>query len=71
MGARQTACEMIGRKKERKGEIMKITELAPEHIARFDEWAEKWVQIGLSTEPADFDRAIEAALTYSSAIPFC
>ena len=41
---------------------MKITELATEHIARFDEWAEKWVQVGLSTEPADFDRAIEAAL---------
>ena len=45
-----------------KEEVMKITELAPEHIARFDEWAKKWTQIGLSTEPADFDRAIEAAL---------
>ena len=41
---------------------MKITELAPEHIARLDEWAEKWIQIALSTEPADFDLAVEAAL---------
>ena len=43
-------------------ETIKITELAPEHIARFGEWTKKWVQIGLSTEPADFDLAIETVL---------
>ena len=41
---------------------MKITGLAPEHIARFEEWAQKWTEIGLSAEPADFDLATETAL---------
>jgi hypothetical protein len=40
----------------------KITELTPEQTARFDEWIKKWVDIGLSTEPADFDAATKAAL---------
>ena len=40
----------------------KIIKFTPAQIARFDEWAEKWVAIGLSTEPADFDKATEAAL---------
>ena len=40
----------------------KITKLTPEQIARFSEWTEQWVKIGLSTEPADFDKATEAAL---------
>lgn len=39
-----------------------ITELTPEQTARFPEWVEKWVAIGLSTEPADFDKAHAAAL---------
>ena len=40
----------------------KITKLTDEHAARFGEWSQKWTDIGLSTEPADFDRATEAAL---------
>ena len=39
----------------------KITELTPEQESRIPEWIEKWVKIGLSTEPADFDKAIAAA----------
>ena len=42
--------------------MKKITELAAEQIAQFGPWVKKWVDIGLSTEPADFDRATEAAL---------
>ena len=41
---------------------MRIDSISPEQAARFGEWAEKWVAIGLSTEPADFDAATEAAL---------
>ena len=41
---------------------MKITKITPEQTARFGEWARKWIEIGLSTEPADFDKATEAAL---------
>lgn len=40
----------------------KITEITPEQTARFDEWAKKWIAIGLSTEPAEFERAGKAAL---------
>lgn len=40
----------------------KITKLTPEQIGRFGEWSEKWIEIGLSTEPADFDKATAAAL---------
>jgi len=40
----------------------KITKLTPKQIARFGEWTRDWVNIGLSTEPADFDRATAAAL---------
>ncbi len=40
----------------------RITTLTPEQTARIPEWVEKWVAIGLSTEPADFDRATAAAL---------
>ena len=41
---------------------MKITKLTEEQEARFPEFVEKWVKIGLSTEPADFEKATEAAL---------
>ena len=41
---------------------MKITKITPAQAARFGEWSKKWIEIGLSTEPADFDRATEAAL---------
>jgi hypothetical protein len=40
----------------------KITKITPEQTARFGDWAKQWIKIGLSTEPADFDRATEAAL---------
>ena len=41
---------------------MKITSITPEQAARFGEWSERWIEIGLSTEPADFDAATDAAL---------
>jgi hypothetical protein len=40
----------------------KITELTPEQKERIPEWTEKWIKIGLSCEPADFDRAEAAVL---------
>ena len=39
----------------------KIKRITKVQAARFGEWAEKWIAIGLSTEPADFDRATAAA----------
>lgn len=36
---------------------MRKYKLTPEHEARFPEWRDRWVKIGLSTERADFDRA--------------
>ena len=41
---------------------VRIDKLTPKQIARFEEWSRQWIDIGLSTEPADFDKAIEAAL---------
>lgn len=41
---------------------MKITKLTPEQAAQIPGWVKKWVDIGLSTEPADFEAATEAAL---------
>ena len=40
----------------------KITKLTAEQIARMPEWVDRWVKIGLSTDPADFDAAEAAAL---------
>lgn len=42
--------------------MKKITKLTPAQIARFNEWTQKWIEIGLSTEPADFEKATNAAL---------
>ena len=42
--------------------MARIDKLTKEQTARFGEWSEKWIKIGLSTEPADFDRATAAAL---------
>ena len=42
--------------------VMRIDTLTPEQAARFGEWSKKWIEIGLSTTPADFDAAINAAL---------
>ena len=39
----------------------KLVALSWRQEARIPEWEEKWVKIGLSTEPADFDKAIAAA----------
>ena len=41
---------------------MRIDKITPEQTAKFGEWAKKWIDIGLSTEPADFDKATAAAL---------
>ena len=41
---------------------MRIDKLTDEQTDRFGEWSRKWIEIGLSTEPADFDKATEAAL---------
>ncbi len=41
---------------------MKITSITKEQADRFPEWAQKHIEIGLSTEPADFDAATAAAL---------
>lgn len=38
-----------------------ITELTPKQIAKFPLYVQKWVQIGISTEPTDFSKSIEAA----------
>src|SRR5690606_26379587 len=35
----------------------KITTLTDAQMARMPEWVDKWVAIGLSTEPANFDEA--------------
>ena len=40
----------------------KITTITPAQSARFGEWADMWINIGLSTEPAEFDAATDAAL---------
>ena len=42
--------------------MKKIDNLSPEQIQRFGEWSQRWIEIGLSTEPADFDAATSAAL---------
>ena len=41
---------------------MRIDRLTPEQAARSEEWSKQWIEIGLSTEPADFDKATDAAL---------
>ena len=38
-----------------------ITRLTVEQESKIPEWGKKWVDVGLSTEPADFDKAIAAA----------
>lgn len=40
----------------------KITKITDAQRARFPEWSEKWMKIGLSTERADFDAAEVAVL---------
>ena len=42
--------------------MKKLTVLTPDQTARFSAWSQKWIEIGLSTEPADFDQATAAAL---------
>ena len=41
---------------------MRIDTMTAEQAARMPEFAQRWIDIGLSTEPADFDRATDAAL---------
>ena len=42
--------------------MSKITNLTSEQRAQFRPRVKKWIDIGLSTDPADFDRATEAAI---------
>lgn len=42
--------------------MKKITSLTPEQSAQMKGWADKWIEIGLSTEPADFELAKDAAM---------
>ncbi|MDE3023458.1 MAG: hypothetical protein KGI54_16685, partial [Pseudomonadota bacterium] len=42
--------------------VKKIETLTKEQQAQFGPWVKKWIEIGLSTEPADFDAATNAAL---------
>src|SRR5258708_4640750 len=42
--------------------MKKIESLTPDQTARFGEWVDRYIQIGLSTEPADFDKPNAAAL---------
>lgn len=41
--------------------VTRITQLSDEERARCDEWADRWIDIGLSTRPADRER-FEAAV---------
>lgn len=46
----------------------RIEKLSDEEIGRFDEWADKWIAIGLRTGPADrptFERAAQACYGYA------
>ena len=40
----------------------KITHISDEQKARMPDWVEKWVAIGLSTEPMNFDIAKDSVL---------
>ena len=43
-----------------------INTITDEQKARFPEFVDKWVKIGLSTEPADFDTAEKYVLSNST-----
>ncbi len=40
---------------------MKIEKLTDEQVKKFPYYVKKWVSIGLSTEPTDFEKSVEAA----------
>jgi uncharacterized protein DUF6745 len=42
--------------------MSRIDSITAEQAARFPEWVDKYIQLGLSTEPADFEAATAAAL---------
>ena len=42
--------------------IKKIEKLTDDQTVQLDIWARKWIDIGLSTEPADFETATKASL---------
>ena len=53
-----------------------ITKLTAEQSARMGEWVAKWLAVGLSTVPADFDAAEQAmrnlyAITKNAQPPVC
>ncbi len=48
--------------------VARIDALTPEQTARFDEWADKWIEIGLRTGYADrprFETAVEKCYRYA------
>lgn len=45
--------------------LRRIDSITPEQTARFAEWSRKWIDIGLSTEPADFDAAPRLRAAFS------
>jgi hypothetical protein len=48
--------------------VKRIDKLTPEQAARMPEWRDRWIKIGLSTEPADwerFERGCRAAYQYA------
>src|SRR5436190_11352756 len=42
--------------------MKKIEKLTQDQEEKIPEWVEKYIQIGLSTEPADFEKATNSAL---------
>ncbi len=55
-----------------KRKITSIDKLTPAQEARFAEWADKWIKIGLSTKPADretFERAIRKCYQFAKLDP--
>jgi len=50
--------------------VEKITEITPEQEARFPEWVDKWVKVGLNTSPTDKSIGRTAALEMYDAIGY-
>ncbi len=52
--------------------VKRIDKLTPEQEARFGEWRDKWIKIGLSTQPADrkrFERAVARCCKHAGLTP--
>lgn len=44
--------------------VTRVDRLTPEQESRFGEWRDKWISIGLCTEPADRETFERAALEW-------